>query len=46
MRQRKTGVDILTNIEKLLQKEVLKTKFCKVISKVIIGLRNVPALHC
>ena len=42
MRQRKTGVDILTNIEKLLQKEVLKT----VISKVIIGLRNVSALHC
>ena len=30
MKERETGVDILTNFEKLLQKEdkVLKTKFC------------------
>ena len=41
-------IDILTKIEKLLQKEVsvLETKFCKVISKVISGLGKTSGLYC
>ena len=31
IKQRKTAEGILTEFKKLLQKEVLKTKFCKVI---------------